>query len=556
MCQLQDGSCRARRLQHSRRAAAPVPVSPSTAAKAAKEEIAGEVRGSAASPPFALVESRGARPIEHHEAECLPLPITDGWDNKANKPKVVGMAPPAVAAHHHSGVTVVSPQHHTALRPAWLPTCRRPITDGWDNKANKAKVVGMAPPALRPAWLPTCGPGQAKVTDPRCWSLSLTQWLCFVRACVATETWKVLAKTKGEYNINMYDVNDHFVKPWTRGTGCSIALLMNATEQLPAEGMLSHAWAGSVLETHNCLQNMIMHSRVPSEARFFFCVFSLYQPEDGAPDGLSIEEQIALAPFAKIIASKPKHGMFVLHTTISEIYERLWVAHEADEGIAANIDIRGLFDMYRWTTERFASAADVETSGGKLGVQKDRDYIDGLIRQRGGYERLDAVIAKFRKKMLQDLSKLLEVKDEEEALPEDTEDHTFHRVYDWTFKQVYEYIDEDYQWTLRHAGGLPLGFASYPLGPPMSFSTWNVRYASGNFDDGLDSCYHGHQTPYHMAMGRACKNAMAGKPQQTRDTFLEVDATIGRTRTFNIGDYVATLNSEQGTLELCAKPST
>merc|ERR1719265_1160943 len=121
----------------------------------------------------------------------------------------------------------------------------------------------------------------------------------------------------------MYDVNEHFVKPWTQGTGCSISLLMNTAEQLPAEGMFSHAWAGSVLETYNCLQNMVNHCGVPSTARFFFCTFSMYQPEDSAPGGLTISEQVGLNAFAKIIESKPMHGMFVLHTTLSEVYDRL-----------------------------------------------------------------------------------------------------------------------------------------------------------------------------------------------------------------------------------------
>ena len=41
---------------------------------------------------------------------------------------------------------------------------------------------------------------------------------------VATETWSVLAAVKGDYNITMYDVKDHFVVPWTKGTGSSIAV--------------------------------------------------------------------------------------------------------------------------------------------------------------------------------------------------------------------------------------------------------------------------------------------------------------------------------------------
>lgn len=379
------------------------------------------------------------------------------------------------------------------------PTEKRPITNGWDVHANKPIVVGYAPLATRPDWLPKSGPGQKNV-DPLCWSLSVEQWIFFVRACQATDTWNALAEAKGEYNITMYDINEHFVKPWTQGTGCSIALLMNTAEQLPVEGMFSHAWAGSVVETHNCLQNMVNHNDVPGTARFFFCTFSMYQPQDGAEGGLSISEQIELEPFAKIIESEPTHGMFVLHTTLSEVYDRLWVAHEADVGIDAGLQIRGLFDMYRWTVEQFEATAAIKTCEGKVGVEKDREYIDGLIMQRGGYDRLDTVITEFRIKMLEYLKELIK--------PEETQDSQdnnalcgAHRLkarklFDWSYRQSEQFdsFSREYpkgwdignyigwtpgsKWKLESVAnqlGLkvtgiayPLGASSFPYGPPVS----------------------------------------------------------------------------------------
>ena len=47
------------------------------------------------------------------------------------------------------------------------------------------------------------------------------------------------------------------------------------------------------------------------------------------------------------------------------------MAHEADVGIDAKLQMRGLFDMYRWTTEKFEAAAAVKTSEGNVGVEKD-----------------------------------------------------------------------------------------------------------------------------------------------------------------------------------------
>ena len=76
-------------------------------------------------------------------------------------------------------------------------------------------------------------------------------------------------------------------------------------------------------------------------------------------------------------------------------------------GVDAELQMRGLFDMYRWTAEAFASAAAVQTSNGKCGMEKDHAHIDGLIMQRGGYERLDAAIKKFRRQMQTELELVL-----------------------------------------------------------------------------------------------------------------------------------------------------
>ena len=93
--------------------------------------------------------------------------------------------------------------------------------------------------------------------------------------------------------------------------------------------------------------------------------------------------------------------------TVSEVYDRLWVAHEADVGIDAALQIRGLFDMYRWSVEKFELISAVKTSEGTCSVEKDRVVIENLINQRGGYDRLDGAIMVFRKKMLGELTDFL-----------------------------------------------------------------------------------------------------------------------------------------------------
>jgi len=259
----------------------------------------------------------------------------------------------------------------------------------------------------RPEWLPHTGSGQSNVL-PSQWSLSLGQWVFFVRACVMTAAWSALAAKKGEYNINMYDVKDQFVVPWTRGTGNSIALLMNKVHRV-VELMISHAWGGSVIETHNGLLNLVSRMgdvKVPTSASIFFCTFSMYQPEDGASGGLSIGEQLGKKPFAEIIESKPLYGMFVVHTTLFEVYSRMWTVHEVDEGSLASTPMRGLFDIFRWTSSLFAEALAIETRNSECRPE-DKHFLEEQIMARGGFERLDETICRFRADMSRDLEAAL-----------------------------------------------------------------------------------------------------------------------------------------------------
>ena len=152
----------------------------------------------------------------------------------------------------------------------------------------------------------------------------------FIHACMQTETWKALVAAKGEYGISMHDINAHFIVPWSRGTGCSIALLLNSAKgcSMPVELMLSHAWGGSTVETFNCLQNLVNNHGVPPQTPVFFCALCLYQPEDGAPGGLSISQQLELSPFGVVIKSNPEWGMWVIHVTNFEVYSRTWTVHD------------------------------------------------------------------------------------------------------------------------------------------------------------------------------------------------------------------------------------
>lgn len=145
-----------------------------------------------------------------------------------------------------------------------------------------------------------------------------SQFARFLKHCMASETWEALASAKGgPHGVGFEDLMDHFVVPYTRGTGCSIALLMAthadaqpqrqqqqaaatvvATGPGEVELTLSRAsWAGaSVVETCEKLERLSdgREGSVPSSTHVFFSTLCLYHPQDGAPGGLPMDTQLDL----------------------------------------------------------------------------------------------------------------------------------------------------------------------------------------------------------------------------------------------------------------------
>ena len=295
----------------------------------------------------------------------------------------------------------------------WLPVKKwDPTADNGRGGKGAMVEIGKAPPPPCPPFL-TKGPELGQKTfesNPRKWSIKVSVWMKLVEFFMSTETWKELAVLReGEGNITTDDVVNHFIKPLTKKTGCSIALLMNADKDSfqNAQCMISHTWRASIVETYRCFKE------IDPSASLFFCAFSLYQNDveevgsDGSnikvadhPNGLSIEKQVDLTPFAKIIKSDPYYGMFVVHTSIADVYERLWVVHEADEARAAGIKIRGLFDLDSFKAEDIKKLeASVDTQKAQVSVESDRVFIEKRINEHGGYEKLDARIKELRSEM-------------------------------------------------------------------------------------------------------------------------------------------------------------
>lgn len=174
----------------------------------------------------------------------------------------------------------------------------------------------------RPA-IPSHG-GNAAV-EPERWGMRKAQMRQFIEACMLTREWEELAAQGNQYkkagHVNGYELCSSYVVPWTKGTGCSVSLLMNETP-MQAEVMISHAWGEDMEQVCQILQDDVSDATV-----VWFCILANYQPQDGC--GPSISEQLARDPFGRVIRQASQ--MLVLHTTTAAVYTRLWCCFEMGE---------------------------------------------------------------------------------------------------------------------------------------------------------------------------------------------------------------------------------
>eukprot|EP00548_Thalassiothrix_antarctica_P010310 CAMPEP_0194161358 /NCGR_PEP_ID=MMETSP0152-20130528/78897_1 /TAXON_ID=1049557 /ORGANISM="Thalassiothrix antarctica, Strain L6-D1" /LENGTH=366 /DNA_ID=CAMNT_0038871137 /DNA_START=526 /DNA_END=1626 /DNA_ORIENTATION=+ len=290
------------------------------------------------------------------------------------------------------------------------------VVDGNPIKDSNRETIGMAPHAPRPNSLFSFGDintirdsserGQ-KFLQPVNWSLSVANFILIAEYILKTETWLVLSRAKGgENNVTTHDINQHFTIPWTSGSGCSIALLL-ALHPGEVELMLSHSWSGSFKQTLAAIKTLVTMHFLSPETLIFFCAFSQYQAEDNISNGLTIQQQIAMEPFDSVIEARPKFGVSVIHTTLSEVYERLWCVDEVYAARKAGLEVFGLFDPSVWLLSNFAKTIAIETESAKCSNENDEKMLRRKITSGGGFAPLDAAIQKFRKKAKKDLALVL-----------------------------------------------------------------------------------------------------------------------------------------------------
>lgn len=247
--------------------------------------------------------------------------------------------------------------------------------------------------------------GGNNIVEPTRWALTIKQFNDFLDTCKLTALWQS-TKVQPNHVVTGYALCKTFVKPWTAGTGCGVALLLNNEVPIEADVMVSHSWGEDMTEAQLALNS----AKIPEAMAVWFCIYANYQCGDGA--GPSVPEQLARDPFESVIKLPNLKMMAILFTTTDDPYGRLWCVFEIDAALTARIPIRGCFSsQYRrdmWFSV-FAKAhagepgvaefLQVNTATAKCNP-KDEPGIRKKVEAHGGFTRLDARIRHVRREIL------------------------------------------------------------------------------------------------------------------------------------------------------------
>merc|ERR1719265_2829627 len=184
----------------------------------------------------------------------------------------------------------------------------------------------------RPEWLPDgrAGPAQLDV-PPENWAIRFSQFRRLVAHMKGDAVYAGIRSKKGF--VNLHDLNEHALIPWTAESRCSVALLLNP-QGLPAEFMLSHAWGEDIDELEQALELCIAQRCDEfKDPGIWICWLTLYQAKatfSNAP-GPALGDQIDAQPFEHVIGSASLRAMIAAHTTREDMYTRLWCPKELFE---------------------------------------------------------------------------------------------------------------------------------------------------------------------------------------------------------------------------------
>ena len=137
--------------------------------------------------------------------------------------------------------------------------------------------------------------------------------------------------------------------------------------------------------------------------------------------GPTVEQQLALDPFSKVIGSGLVWGLIAVHTSKADLFCRLWCPFEMNEATKVQVRVEAAASMayatdleknYRYFLDKIVAddedtekALDmfakrylrVDTSTAECSSPKDQTWISGQIKQSGGFKLLDDIILEKRK---------------------------------------------------------------------------------------------------------------------------------------------------------------
>ncbi|CAE6914109.1 unnamed protein product [Symbiodinium sp. CCMP2592] len=170
---------------------------------------------------------------------------------------------------------------------------------------------------------------QLRVPPDR-WCITRSEFYAFIEE--VRELWKLDKIPDGDvpnafhsdphHGPNLYQVNQHFVKPVTWAAGGMSYALMKHPAGLPCQVFLSHAWAEGLFELGDLVHRG--WPRLQGIVNLYCCLLA-------NPQNLNIEDLLSVAPeespFARAMKSAT-HVLVVPNDTVS-IYTRLWCVYEA-----------------------------------------------------------------------------------------------------------------------------------------------------------------------------------------------------------------------------------
>eukprot|EP00928_Gymnodinium_smaydae_P046647 TRINITY_DN31090_c0_g1_i1.p1 TRINITY_DN31090_c0_g1~~TRINITY_DN31090_c0_g1_i1.p1 ORF type:complete len:370 (+),score=40.98 TRINITY_DN31090_c0_g1_i1:69-1178(+) len=312
-----------------------------------------------------------------------------------------GVAVAAEAPQPHAAETHLPGQHLSAEVPLAKDWSKFILPLGAGALAFGAWEYRREQEPERPAWLPKDGPACGQL------GVAATKWAITVRQ-IQQLVQEAKRRPQFRSGMNMHDFINTFVKPWTRGCGCSYSLLVNAQNPLTAKLMVSHTWGEDVEQFTDSLVLWCSTHHISLDTPVWVCSLGLYQCDDGV--GPSIADQIQVEPFLKIIESddvrlpredlKP-HGMVVAHTLTEDLYERLWCVYEMDAAILRSVPVHGAYPPVNLQKLRELLKSEVKTREAKCSCPTDEAMIRALIEGHGGYARLDKQVQQLRRMMFE-----------------------------------------------------------------------------------------------------------------------------------------------------------